>query len=805
MLLPGPRRRPALLPLRPRRRARRRAVLCLWAGVRLADRARAPRLAADRRRRRAWTFGEIDYTAVLWTADEIPIPSPADVGYLLFPPLTLVGVCSLLRSRTRDVPGTLWVDGVTAALAVSAVSAAIVFDDRARQRVRARRSRSPSASPTRSRTSSCSASIVGALAGTGWRLDRTWVLLAARRRLLLVRRLALPRRQRERHLHAGLLVRHRLVARAGADRRRRLAARPARRSRWRPTSACGGSSLPLVFGSLGLGAARLRLPRRPQRRSPSALAAASLLAVMVRTMLTFRDNVAMLRASREEAHDGRADRARQPARADARARARARRARPPSEPLVLVLFDLDGFKHYNDTFGHPAGDALLVRLGVSLSALPRRAAAPPSGWAATSSARCSRAGDRRRRAAGRSAPPRRSPSTARASRSAAPTARSRCPAEAADVAEALRIADQRMYAQKNAGRTSASRQSKDVLLRALAERNPELRDHLSGVADLAEATARGLGLATTRSSTSATRPSCTTSARSPSRTRSSPSPGRSTRTSGPSSAATPLIGERIIAPRRRSRAWRRSCAPATSAGTAPATRTASPARTIPLGARIVAVADAFDAMTAPRPYALPRTPGGRAGRARRCAGAQFDPAVVGAFRTAWRDRTPRGRRLSGTRSPSPGCRRARVGPGEMAGATDTLKRTPCTTATSPPGARLVPFAGWEMPVQYAGIREEHIAVRERAGIFDVSHMGEVETRGPARTRCCSACSPTTSRRSRAAAPSTPCSAASDGGVLDDLFTYRLGRGPLPHRHERRATTSATSPGSSATRAATTRP
>ena len=68
------------------------------------------------------------------------------------------------------------------------------------------------------------------------------------------------------------------------------------------------------------------------------------------------------------------------------------------------------------------------------------------------------------------------------------------PLEAADVADALRIADQRMYAQKNAGRTSASRQSKDVLLRALAERNPQLRSHLGDVADLAEATALQLQL-----------------------------------------------------------------------------------------------------------------------------------------------------------------------------------------------------------------------------------------------------------------------------------------------------------------------
>ncbi len=57
-------------------------------------------------------------------------------------------------------------------------------------------------------------------------------------------------------------------------------------------------------------------------------------------------------------------------------------------------------------------------------------------------------------------------------------------------------------------------------------------------------------------------------------------------------------------------------------------------------------------------------------------------------------------------------------------------RTPLYDRHVAAGARIVDFAGWDMPVQYAGIREEHTAVRERAGIFDVSHMGEIETRGP---------------------------------------------------------------------------
>ena len=63
------------------------------------------------------------------------------------------------------------------------------------------------------------------------------------------------------------------------------------------------------------------------------------------------------------------------------------------------------------------------------------------------------------------------------------------------------------------------------------------------------------------------------------------------------------------------------------------------AETIPLGARIVAVCDAFDAMTNPRPYALPRTPEAALDELERCAGSQFDPGVVAAFRTAWLDRS----------------------------------------------------------------------------------------------------------------------------------------------------------------------
>jgi aminomethyltransferase len=106
-------------------------------------------------------------------------------------------------------------------------------------------------------------------------------------------------------------------------------------------------------------------------------------------------------------------------------------------------------------------------------------------------------------------------------------------------------------------------------------------------------------------------------------------------------------------------------------------------------------------------------------------------------------------------------------------AADTLRRTPLFERHERAGARLVPFAGWEMPVQYEGIRQEHVAVRTGAGVFDVSHMGEIETSGPDAERFLERLlsNDVTRIAERGAQYSVLC--REDGGVLDDLFTYRL--------------------------------
>ena len=110
----------------------------------------------------------------------------------------------------------------------------------------------------------------------------------------------------------------------------------------------------------------------------------------------------------------------------------------------------------------------------------------------------------------------------------------------------------------------------------------------------------------------------------------------------------------------------------------------------------------------------------------------------------------------------------------MPPAADTLRRTPLFERHERAGARLVPFAGWEMPVQYDGIRQEHVAVRTGAGVFDVSHMGEIDTSGPGAEQFLQRIlsNDVTRIADRGAQYSVLC--REDGGVLDDLFTYRLG-------------------------------
>ena len=205
------------------------------------------------------------------------------------------------------------------------------------------------------------------------------------------------------------------------------------------------------------------------------------------------------------------------------------------------------------------------------------------------------------------------------------------PEESQDVTEAMRLVDQRMYAQKTSGRRSPDRQSRDVLLRALQERNPELAERHAAVARLAEAIGERMRLANEDRAQLRQAAELHDIGKLAIPEELLGKPGPLDAEEWAFVRRHPAIGERIIA-----------AAPAL----APAARLVHSTHErfdgsgypdglageqIPLGARIIAVCDAFTAMTYPRPYAPQLTVSAAVAELRDCAGSLFDPAVVDAL------------------------------------------------------------------------------------------------------------------------------------------------------------------------------
>jgi two-component system, cell cycle response regulator len=196
---------------------------------------------------------------------------------------------------------------------------------------------------------------------------------------------------------------------------------------------------------------------------------------------------------------------------------------------------------------------------------------------------------------------------------------------------ALQIADRRMYAHKGDRRMSAGRQSRDVLLRTLSERQPDLHLHLRGTADLVIAVGRELGMASDELDDVARAAELHDVGKIAIPDAILEKPGPLDETEWAFMRRHTIIGERILmaAPSLRTVAplvrssherWDGSGYPDGLAG-----------QEIPLGSRVVAVCDAFDAMTTNRPYRQRLGEPAALAELRRCSGTQFDPAVVAAF------------------------------------------------------------------------------------------------------------------------------------------------------------------------------
>ncbi len=538
----------------------------------------------------------------------------ADVLMFGVTPLTLAGLFFYGRSAVpHPIPAPRWVDALLSALTVAAVGASFVIEGA----LRSVDSATITAAVYPTGAVALISASVGLLALRGWAFDRRFALIVAGTAAISLFEVLY------RHAQAttgtsefgtlydlGWMVGALLLALAAWQPQRPLPSEPRRTEIF----------VPVGLGTIALGVLVFEgMEGHPSLLTItlSGLAVATLLARMA---LSLTLNYRLLLHSRREAFTdpvtGLGNARRLVADLDRLSGART----------TLVLLDLNGFKAYNDTFGHLAGDHLLKRIGAALRAdavavdglayrmggdefcllLPAEATMTPAAIADRAAQRGE--GFEVTAAFGAVA----------------------LPEEAGDSTAALRLADERMYAHKRDGGGRAQ-PVVDALLALMESHDPELRRHADAVAARADAVAAALGLAgeERRAIRHAALLHDVGTLALPTAVTAKPGPlddeerafvEHHTQFGERVIATTPELREVATLVRASHERWDGDGYPDRLAGEA-----------IPLGARIVFACHAYDAITSDRPHAAARTPAEALAVLRRCAGSSFDPQVVEAL------------------------------------------------------------------------------------------------------------------------------------------------------------------------------
>jgi two-component system, cell cycle response regulator len=570
--------------------------------------------------------GELYYTLHLSNLENPPYPSLADALYLAFYPAGYAGLVLFAPRVSRQLRASLWLDGLVSSLAVAALAAALLVQpitvSSGGDRLQVVTTLAyPLADVT------LLVFVTGLLALNAWKASRSWTLIAAGLGAMAVADgIFLWQSSRGTYVEGGALDAlwpAAAVLLGLAAWQRSSVAEAVRLQGWRLLA------MPALFALVPVGLL-VYGNFEPMNRVALVLAASALVVAVVRMALTFAGTLRMT----EEAT--------RTALTDALTGLQNRRAlladletalaeTDHANPSVLVLFDLDGFKDYNDTFGHPAGDALLVRLGARLEeAAGSRGSAyrlggdefcillrPGDGGFADDVDRAVAALHER----GEGFQVTSSHGTVV------------LPAEAPESARALQLADQRLYAQKGVRRRqSTTRQVRDVLLQMVTERTPELRDHVDDVAALAGGVGRRLGLRPHELHDLVRAAELHDIGKMAIPDAILEKPGPLDGGEWEFMRQHTVVGERMlhVAPALAgvARLVRWSHERMDGAGYPDGLR----GDEIPLGARIVAVCDAYQAMTAKRPYKRPMSQDEAIAELIRCSGTQFDADVVTAFR-----------------------------------------------------------------------------------------------------------------------------------------------------------------------------
>ena len=571
-----------------------------------------------------WSFGDL-YNQV---AKPQEFPSLADFGWLAFYPLVYAGMVLLLRSRARSIAGTLWLDGLTASLAAAGLGAAILVE-----LVLQTTAGSLSTVVTNLAYPLGDVLLLSAVFGvfslTSWRPGRLWLVLG-----LGVLATAIGDSIYLFQVAAGTYESGSLVdilwpismlligGAAWVDERDR-----------RGLSVEGRPLLavPAIAALVGIGILVCDHFRHLNLFAV-ILATATLLVVLVRLATTFWENKQLFELTHNEAITDALTGLFNRRKLVLDLETRLAEERPVT--TLLMIFDLDGFKGYNDSFGHPAGDALLARLGAKLASVPgQKGAAYRLG------------GDEFCLVVSVD------PADAEPLIDRACIALSEhgegfdvsssfgavlIPEEAKEPSEALRLADERLYAQKRSRREEGDR-TMSALLEALTEREPELQVHLEGVGALAVETGRRLGLRRDELDELWKASQLHDLGKLAVPDEILHKPGPLDEREWEFIRQHTVVGERIL---RASPAYQNVAAIVRSSherwdGSGyPDGLTADE---IPLASRIVCVCDAYDAMISDRPYRAALTRDQALAELARGAGKIFDPTVVQVLATHLRD------------------------------------------------------------------------------------------------------------------------------------------------------------------------
>ena len=564
----------------------------------------------------AWTGANL-YFALGLVGSPPPLVSLADAGYLVFPLLYMAGLLRCAHVRVTRAPRSAWLDALIVSLGAAALVAALAFAG-----VTVRGGSFGSLVDTviyPVEDILVLGTLVGIISLSGRRMGAHGGLLAVAifvitaADVLNLSDALMGSAYGGAWPNLGWVAGIALVAGAAWwepwSAPRRTASRP---------SDARMVTVPLLGGLVALGVLAVEQPIGLDPVS-CGLALAALAVVLARFVLTVRDVAALADARRLAFTDdltGLANRR--------RLVADLGQACAGGDEHVLTIFDLDGFKQFNDTHGHTAGDELLAALAARLAgSLPGAGRAYRLGgdefcvlvagethaWSPASSAE----------ALSDEGP---DWSVAASWGSAG------IPAEATQPTRALRLADARMYEQKRRRPGAARQQVRDALLLALSEQQPELGRHSNEVTDLVAEVARRLGMEADEVDDAVRAAELHDIGKLAIPAEILNKPGPLEPDEWEVIRTHTVVGERVLL-----------AAPALSS-VAPLVRASHErfdgsgypdglaGEAIPLGARIVTACDAFDAITSDRPYRAARSIEEALDELERCAGTHFDPRVV---------------------------------------------------------------------------------------------------------------------------------------------------------------------------------